>query len=334
MNALRDINSRASALGKTIVLSEGEDRRIVEAAVRARQEGIARIILVGDEDKVRALMGQQNADGLDGITIMDPRTSPHGERLAHDYFKMRQHKGVTPEKAAAALAEPLVFSAMLVRAGLADGTVGGAVATTADTVRAAIQVIGLKPAGKLISSFFLMLLQKPHHDPQGPVAFADCGLVVDPSAAEMAEIAGATAQSFQALTGQQPRVAMLSFSTLGSARHPNATKVVEATALVRQQFPDLMVDGELQFDTAFVPDIAQRKAPGSPVAGRANVFVFPNLDAGNMGYKIAQRIGGAEAIGPILQGLAKPANDLSRGCSAEDALNLIAVTAVQAGMEP
>jgi phosphate acetyltransferase len=225
---------------------------------------------------------------------------------------------------------PLGFAAMMVRQGDADGTIGGAVATTGETVRTALQIVGMAPDSKIVSSFFLMLLAAPYH---WPVVFADCGLVIEPNAAELAEIAIASSTSFTALTGQTPRAAMLSFSTKGSAKAPSIDRTTEALEMVRAKAPSLAIDGELQFDAAFVPDVAARKAPGSPIEGAANVFIFPNLDAGNIGYKIAQRLGGATALGPILQGLAKPANDLSRGCSADDVYQMIAVTGAQAAAQ-
>ncbi|MEX0351155.1 MAG: phosphate acetyltransferase [Paracoccaceae bacterium] len=330
MKPLRTILGAATSSDKIIALAEGDDPRVVEGAVKARAEGIARIILVGEQDKVSALLAAQGASELDGIEIHDPATSSHAEDFAQALFELRQHKGMTPEQAQVQVTQRLVYAAMLVRQGLADGTVGGAVETTSNTVRAALQIIGKAPEAAMVSSFFLMLYCKDHHEVKGAHIFSDCGLVVDPDAAQMAEIARSSAASYHALTGEVPRVAMLSFSTAGSADHPRVSKVVEATNLVKAAEPDLLIDGELQFDAAFVPEVAAKKAANSPLEGQANVFVFPNLDAGNLGYKIAQRIGGVEAIGPVLQGLAKPANDLSRGCSAEDVLHMIAVTAVQA----
>ncbi|MDA7966346.1 phosphate acetyltransferase [Ruegeria sp.] len=333
MKPLRAILGAASSSDKIIALSEGDDPRVVDGALRARAQGVARIILVGDRDKVSALLAEQGGADVDGIDIHDPSNSPHAEAFAASLYELRKHKGMTPEKAQQQVRNRLNYAAMLVREGLADGTVGGAVETTSDTVRAALQIIGKAKDAKMVSSFFLMLYCQDHHTVRGAHIFADCGLVVDPDEQELAEIAKASAASYQALTHETPRVAMLSFSTGGSANHPRVTKVVEATQIAKSANPDLMIDGELQFDAAFVPEVAAKKAKDSPLEGKANVFVFPNLDAGNIGYKIAQRIGGAEAIGPILQGLAKPANDLSRGCSAEDVLHMIAVTAVQAQTE-
>ena len=329
MSALDDLVDAARDNPRRIVLAEGEDPRIVEGAVRALRDRIARITLIGRPGRIQALLGDHGADPGE-FAIIDPAETPLAEPFAVEYHALRRHKGVDAPAAREAVREPLAFAALMVRLGHADGTVAGAVATTAETVRAALQIIGIVPGGTMVSSFFLMLLDAPHHPRQGTLVFADCGLVVEPDAGELAAIALASARSFADLTGSVPKVAMLSFSAHGSARHDRVSKVTEATGLARQACPDLLIDGDLQFDAAFVPEISAAKAPGSPIAGDANVFVFPSLEAANIGYKIAQRIGGAKAIGPILQGLAHPANDLSRGCSAEDVYHLIAVTSAQA----
>lgn len=330
MKPLETLLKNAARTNLRIVLSEGSDPRAVLAGHQAASQGIARIGLVGATKDIQAAFAAQGLEILDGIEIHDPATSPLKDDLADLYYELRKHKGVSKDDAREAAVLPHVFAALLVKSGHADGTVGGAIATTADIVRAAIQIIGTKPDTKLVSSFFLMLFCKEHHDRKGAMIFADSGLVVDPSADEMAQIALSSAHSFERLIGEQPRIAMLSFSTRGSAEHDAVSKVVTATQTARARAPDLLIDGELQFDAAFVPDVAARKAEDSPLQGNANVFIFPNLESGNIAYKIAQRMGGAEAIGPILQGLAKPANDLSRGCSAEDILHMIAVTAAQA----
>lgn len=329
MKPLRDIQNRAAADPARIVLSEGHDPRVVAGAVQAIRAGFGPVVLVGPRDSVEQELANADADELPGIEIQDPEHSGHLDELANLYFDLRKHKGISEENAQEQVRKPLIFAALMVKAGLADGTIGGAVATTSDTVRAALQIIGKAPDAALVSSFFLMALPEGHVSGADALVFSDCGLVIDPNPTELASIAMASARSFSVLTGQPARVGMLSFSTKGSARHPAVEKVIQATQLVRDAAPGLPVDGELQFDAAFVPAVAAAKAPGSDVEGRANVMIFPNLDAGNIGYKIAQRIGGATAIGPVLQGLAKPANDLSRGCTARDVFNMIAVTVVQ-----
>lgn len=329
MKPLDRIIDAARKAPRHIVLPEGEDPRIVAGAVQARREGLAAITLVGNREMIT-----QRLAALDAIPqefrIEDPACSPLTDDFATAYLERRRSKGVDAAAARAAVLSPLTFAAMMVREGIADGTVGGAVATTADTVRAALQVIGRAPGVGLVSSFFLMMLCEPHHARKGAFVFADCGLIVDPDAAGLADIARMSAKSYEMLAGERAKVAMLSFSTGGSAAHERVSKVVEATGMARRAEPDLIIDGELQFDSAFVESVCLTKAPHSALRGEANVFVFPNLDAANIGYKIAQRIGGATAIGPILQGLSRPANDLSRGCSAADVFHMIAVTVVQA----
>lgn len=334
MKPFDDLVERAQSDPRHIVLSEGEDPRVLEGAGRAAREGIARITLLGRAERIRALVREQDLEGAP-FDIVEPATSPMLEPFADELHALRRHKGMERDAARRALHDPLYYAPMMVRRGQADGCVGGAVATTADTVRAAIQVIGLDPRYRLVSSCFLMMLCEPHHDDiRGALIFADCGLVVDPSAEELAQIAIAAADSARDLLDIEARVAMLSFSTSGSARHPLVEKVVTATSLARAERPDLLVEGDVQLDASLVPEISARKASGSVVHGRANVLIFPDLEAGNIGYKMAERLGKAKAIGPILQGLAAPANDLSRGCSAHDVYRMIAVTVAQAQRRP
>ncbi|MEO9515164.1 MAG: phosphate acetyltransferase [Paracoccaceae bacterium] len=319
MSPLTALRDRARVARHRIVLPEGTDPRVQDAARRATQDGLAQITLLGDPSQI----------AIDGVTVEDPKSSPRVNDMIVAFMEARARKNPTAEEAADAIGNPLTYAALMVRMGLADGTIGGAVATTSDTVRAALQMIGTAKGAPLVSSFFLMVL--PDHHPTRPGAgliFSDCGLVIDPNVTELAAITGQAAASARELLGEDPRVAMLSFSTKGSAKHDRVSKVTDALELVRAN-ADFAVDGELQFDAAFDANVGASKAAGSDVAGHANVFVFPNLDAGNIGYKIAQRIGGATAIGPVLQGLAKPANDLSRGCTAKDIVDMIAVTSAQ-----
>jgi len=330
MSVLRDLQTRAAARPAHIVLSEGHDPRVVAGALAALDAGLGPITLVGPAAEINQQLARANAVGSKALNIQDPETSPLTATYAALYHELRKHKGISEELAAQQARDPLMFAALMVRNGDADGTVGGAVATTSDTVRAALTMIGKAPDAALVSSFFLMALPENHPSGRSAMIFGDCGLVIDPDAAELAAIAAQSAASCTQLLGDAPKVGMLSFSTKGSARHERVTKVTDALALLHANHPDLPADGELQFDAAFVPEVGASKAPGSDVAGHANVLIFPNLDAGNIGYKIAQRIGGCDAIGPVLQGLAKPANDLSRGCTAQDVTNMIAVTALQA----
>ena len=327
MALIDKIMAKAAGNVKHIVLPEGEEKRTLAAAKVVAEKGYARLTLLGDEENVKAGLGGSVPAGID---VIDPKTSPKRADYAALLFELRKAKGMTEEEAAAKVLDPMYYGIMMVKTGDADGLVSGAIHSTGDMLRPALQVIKSKPGMKTVSSCFLMECPNKAYGQDGVLIFSDCGVIPNPTAEELANIAIGAADSARSLAGMEPKVAMLSFSTKGSAKHENVTKVQEATRIAHEMAPDLALDGELQLDAALVEKVGQLKAPGSAVAGHANVLIFPDLGAGNIGYKLVQRLAGAEAYGPILQGIAKPCNDLSRGCSAEDIVATVAITACQA----
>ena len=328
MAFIDDIKARAKADKKTIILPESMDRRTFEAAAEILAEDIADLVIIGTPEEVA-----KNSEGLDisKATIVDPFTNEKTDTYINEFYELRKAKGMTPEQARESLlGDYMYYACMMVKMGDGDGIVSGACHSTANTLRPSLQIIKTKPGTKLVSAFFVMVVPNCDMGENGTFVFGDCGLNQNPNPEELAAIAGSSAESFKLLVGKDPIVAMLSHSSMGSAKHDDVTKVVEATKIAKEQYPQFAIDGELQADAAMVPSIGASKAPDSKVAGKANVLIFPDLDAGNIGYKLVQRLAKAEAYGPMCQGIAKPVNDLSRGCSAKDIVGVIAITAVQA----
>jgi phosphate acetyltransferase len=328
---LAGIRENAKKLQKTIVLPEGTEERTLKAANIILQEELARLIILGNKKEVHHLSEVLDLQFLDRATVIDPQDNPQLETYASLLYDIRKAKGLTMDEARKLCTDPLYLAVLMIKNGDADGEVAGAMNATGDVLRPAFQIVKTAPGISVVSGAFIMIMPDKKWGENGLFIFADCAVHPDPNARELAEIAVATARTARAIAGLEPRVAMLSFSTMGSAKHPLVDKVVEATRLAREMDPNLDIEGELQADAAIVEAIGQKKAPGSKIAGKANVLVFPGLETGNIAYKLVQRLAGAEAVGPVLQGMAAPINDLSRGCSVDDIVNLVAITANQAG---
>ncbi len=323
------LKQRAKADIKTIVLAEGEDIRTLEAADMVLKQAYAKLKILGNIDKIHKMAKEKGLD-ISGAEIIDPETSEKTAEYADKFYEMRKNKGMTPEKALETLKNPLYYGVMMVNESEADGMVAGACNSSANVIRPSLQILKTKPGTKLVSAFFVMIVPDCEYGEKGAFIFSDSGLNENPDADAVSEIAIASAKSFRQLIGAEPKVAMLSYSTYGSAKSELVDKMQEATRLAKEKAPDLQLDGELQLDAAIVPSVGKSKAPGSAVAGEANVLIFPDLDAGNIGYKLVQRLAKAEAYGPVLQGVRKPVNDLSRGCVAEDIAGVVAITCIQA----
>ncbi len=332
MSFIDSIKNRAKENIKTIILTESEDVRVLEAAEKVKNEGFANVILIGNETDANELATKNGID-ITGIEIINPKTSEKYEKYANAFYELRKAKGITLEQAKEIVKDNMYFGTMMVKQGDADGLVSGACHSTANTLRPALQILKTVPGTKLVSAFFLMVVPDCKYGENGIFVFGDSGLVENPSADELSEIAISSSKSFEQLTGKQSKVAMLSYSTYGSAHSELTEKVVEATKLLKEKAPNLICDGELQLDAAIVPEIAKSKAPNGTLNGEANTLIFPDLNAGNIGYKLVQRLAKADAYGPLCQGIAKPVNDLSRGCGVDDIVGVVAITAVQANAQ-